>query len=469
VGNARTALYNWLFARHHGGAFVVRIEDTDATRVSPEASAAVLEDLRWLGLWWDEGPDVGGPFAPYRQGERAGRYTPVITNLLEAGRAYRCYCTAAELEERRRRAQAEGRPPGYDGRCRRLSDAERARYESEGRPFATRFAVPLGRAIVFQDLVRGEIATWTDALPDFVIARSDGSPTYVLAAAVDDALMNITHVIRGDDLMAATPRQLLLREAMGITDPPHFAHLPQIVDERGRPLSKRWGDVAVRAYRERGFLPEAMVNYLALLGWSYDDRTNIFSVPELIGRFSLTRVARNPATFDVAKLEWLNGHYIRAMGAARLADELVPFCVAARLRVETADGRRKLEAVAPLLLERLKRLDEAPAMVRFLFEDVTPDERARRALAGNEDYLAVAAEVLAGLEKWSAAGIEEALRALADARGLRPKQAFQPLRAAVTGTLVSPPLFESLEILGRAETLRRVERAAAARAPEGAP
>ncbi|HZA20476.1 MAG TPA: glutamate--tRNA ligase, partial [Actinomycetota bacterium] len=335
VGNARTALYNWLFARHHGGTFVLRIEDTDAKRVSDEHIQAVLEDLRWLGLYWDEGPEAGGDFGPYRQSERWDRYHAAVLNLVETGHAYRCYCTAEELEQRRKQAQAAGRPPGYDGRCRDLSDSQRAAFEAEGRDFAVRFKVPPGRTISFDDVVRGTISTHSDQIQDFVIQRSDGSPTYMLAAGLDDALMNITHIVRGEDLIAATPRQLLLREAMDIHDVPVFAHLPLLVSEDGRPLSKRWGDVSVRAYRDRGFLPEAMVNYLALLGWSYDDKTNIFTVDQLIEYFSLERVGRNPAAFDVAKLEWLNGHYIREKAPEALAEELVPFCERAGLPADT--------------------------------------------------------------------------------------------------------------------------------------
>ncbi|MDQ3986850.1 MAG: glutamate--tRNA ligase [Actinomycetota bacterium] len=456
VGNARTALYNWLFARHHGGTFVLRVEDTDRQRATEEAYQAVLEDLRWLGLDWDEGPEVGGDFGPYRQSERFERYAAATEDLLTKNHGYRCYCTAEELAERRKRAQAEGRTPGYDGRCRNLTDEERQRFEDEGRESAVRFAVPPGRTVSFDDVVRGPISTETAQIHDFVIQRSDGSPTYMLAAALDDALMAITHVIRGEDLMAATPRQLLLREAMNVTDVVVFGHLPLLVDERGRPLSKRWGDVAVAAYREQGFLPEAMVNYLALLGWSYDDRTNIFSVDDLIEKFTLERVGRNPAAFDVDKLEWLNGHYIRELTSDELAERLVEACAAAGLGVDNPDGRRVLKSVAPLLVERLKRLTEAPAMVRFLFEEVTPDEKAEKVLAGQDDYLRAVVSELESLEKWTAPAIEESLRTLAEQRELKPKKAFQPIRAAVTGTLVSPPLFESMEILGRDRTLSRL-------------
>jgi glutamyl-tRNA synthetase len=456
VGNARTALYNWLFARQNDGVFVLRIEDTDPKRATDEAYRAVLDDLRWLHLDWDEGPEVGGDFGPYRQSERTKRYEGATQSFLDAGRAYRCYCTPEELAERRKGALAAGRTPGYDGRCRHRTDLERAAFEVEGRSFAIRFAVPEGRTLTFEDVVRGSITTETREIPDFVILRADGTPTYMLAASVDDVLMGITHVIRGEDLIASTPRQLLLREAMAVADVPVWAHLPLLVDQKGRPLSKRWGDVAVSAYRERGYLPQAMNNYLALLGWSYDDRTNIFSIDELIEKFSLQRVGRNPAAFDVAKLEWLNGHYIRETPPDELAELLVAPCVRAGLPADSAEGRKLLTRVAPLLSERLKRLDEVPSMVRFLFERAAPDERAAKVLEGQADYLSAAANALEGLEEWTTPAIEKCLRELAEQRRLKPKQAFQPIRAAVTGTLVSPPLFESLEILGREETLARL-------------
>ena len=458
VGTARTALYNWLFARQHDGVFVLRIEDTDRKRATEEAYAAVLEDLSWLGLTWDEGPEVGGELGPYRQSERLERYAEAGRTLLEAGRAYRCYCTPEELDDRRKNAQAARIAPGYDGHCRTLSDSQRAAYEAERRASAVRFMVPESRPIEFQDVVRGTITTHSDQIPDFVIQRSDGSPTYMLAAAVDDVAMEITHVIRGEDLIPATPRQLLLREAMGVEGQLVFAHLPLLVSSDGKPLSKRRGDVAVGAYREQGFLPEAMVNYLALLGWSFDERTNIFSTRELIEKFSLERVGRNPATFDINKLEWLNGHYIRNKSASDLAEALVPFCVGAGIPADTEEGRAALRAVAPLLVERLKRLTEAPPMVRFLFEEVTPDDKASAVLEGQRDYLTRVTDVLEGLEKWTAAAIEESLRGLAEHLELKPKRAFQPIRAAVTGTPVSPPLFESLEILGKDKTLARLKR-----------
>jgi glutamyl-tRNA synthetase len=448
VGNARAALYNWLFSRQNDGVFVLRIEDTDQKRADQAAYGAIVEDLEWLGLTWDEGP--------FLQSKRGDHYASAAARLVENGNAYRCYCTPEELDTRRKAAMAAGRPPGYDGRCRDLSPDERAAFEAEGRSFALRFRVPENRTITFDDVVRGPVIAQTEQISDFVIQRSDGGPTYMLAVTVDDLEMDITHVIRGEDLLASTSRQILIREALGVTDVPVFAHLPLLVSSDGRPLSKRWGDVSVRAYRDAGFLPEAMVNYLALLGWSYDDRTNVFSVDELIEKFSLERVGKNPAAFDVVKLEWLNGIYIKQLQPEDLAERLVPFCMRAGIDADSEGGRRLLTAVAPLISERLKRLDEAPSMIRFLFGAVTLDEKASKTIQGQAEYLREVAARLKALPRWTSPEIEAALRELAEERGLKPKQAFQPIRAAVTGTLVSPPLFESLEILGRETAIDRL-------------
>ncbi len=450
VGNARTALFSWMYARRHGGQFVLRIADTDAKRATEENYRAVLEDMRWLGLEWDEGPDIGGPFGPYRQSERFDLYRDWARKLVDGGFAYEDYSTDEAVEEERELARSQGRRPDH------RVVAERA--AREGTP-SVRFIVPPDRTVTFHDEVLGDISTDLGRTPDFVILRADGTPTYMLAVTVDDVLMNITHIVRGNDLMASTPRQLLLREAMGVKDVPTFAHLPLIVDEKGKPLSKRWGDVSVAAYREQGFLPEAMLNYLALLGWSLDDRTNVFPIDDAIDAFDLARVNKNPAAFDVNKLEWINGHYIRSKTPAEIAEELVPFCVAEGIPVDTEEGRSILATVAPLLTERMKRLTEAPPMIRFLFERATPDGKAAKALEGHADYLAAVGAALESVEKWTTAEIEAALRALAEERDLKPKKAFQPIRAAVTGTLVSPPLFESLEILGRDETLDRLRTA----------
>ncbi|HXF56777.1 MAG TPA: glutamate--tRNA ligase [Actinomycetota bacterium] len=457
VGNARTALYNWLFARHHGGSFVLRIEDTDRKRSTEEAIGVIVDSLRWLGLDWDEGPEVGGDYGPYRQTERLEIYRRTVERLLEEGRAYPCYCTPEELEERRRAALARGETPGYDGRCRSLSQAERRRFEAEGRRRAVRFAMP-GEDVTVHDLIRGETHFPASDLKDFVILRSDGTPTYLLAAAVDDVLMRMTHVIRGEDLLPSTPRQVKVMEALGAT-PPRYAHLPLIVGPDRQPLSKRHGAVSVEWYREQGYLPEALVNYLALLGWSYDDVTTFFTLEELVEKFDLSRVSRNPAAFDLEKLTWMNGHYLRAADEERLVGLLVE-----ALRREGIEAPPEaVRAALPLVRERMHTVREGVGYLRFLFVEVKPDEKAHRLLGPDRaGYLEEVARRLEGLQEWTPEAVEAALRALKDERGLSSKDAFQPVRAAVTGRLVSPPLFESIALLGRDRTLARLRAAATA-------
>jgi glutamyl-tRNA synthetase len=452
VGNARTALYSWLTARHHGGSFVLRVEDTDASRVSEEAFHAVMDSLRWLGLDWDEGPDVGGPHAPYRQSERMPIYREQALRLVDGGRAYRCYCTPEELDERRREALARGDAPGYDGRCRALTRAERDAFEAEGRPWALRFQMP-DREFVVDDLVKGEVRFAAGSLTDFVILRSDGSPTYLLAAGVDDMLMEMTHVIRGEDLLASTPRQMALMEALGATSIPAYAHHPMIVGPDRQPLSKRHGSTSVEAFRERGFLPEALVNYLALLGWSYGDET-FFTLPELIDRFDISRVSKNPAEFDTQKLEWMNNHYVQGLDDDDLASRCLHFLSASGLSPDPALLRRAM----PIVKERMKTLTEVVELLRFLFtDDVTPNERAVAIIAkAPEGYLATAANALEVVEPWTDRAIQDALDRLAEGAGLNRTKGWQPVRAAVTGSNVSPPLPESLELLGRERTTARL-------------
>jgi len=457
VGNARAALYNWLFARHHGGTFVLRIEDTDRKRSTEEAVGIVMESLRWLGLDWDEGPEVEGPYGPYRQSDRMDLYRTATERLLSDGRAYFCYCTPQELEDRRRAALQRGETPGYDGRCRNLSEEQRRSREAAGHPRAVRFAMP-GIDITVHDLIRGEAHFPANDLRDFVILRSDGTPTYLLAAAVDDVEMRMTHVIRGEDLLPSTPRQLQLIEALGTPEPPLYGHLPLIVGPNGQPLSKRHGAVAVEWFREQGYLPEALVNYLALLGWSYDAKTTFFSPEELIEKFDLSRVSHNPAAFDPQKLEWMNGHYLREAEDSRLAELLI----AKLLHDGVAADPITVAAAVPLVKERMRTVIEGASMLRFLFaEEVNPDQKAAKMLGPDrQELLREAASRLEAVEEWRTGEIERVLRRLQQDSGLSAKQAFQPIRAAVTGTLVSPPLFESLELLGRDRTLGRIRAAA---------
>ncbi len=455
VGNARSALFSWLYARHHDGVFVLRGEDTDASRVTEEAYRGVLEDLRWLGLEWEEGPDVGGPHGPYRQSERLGIYREMTDRLLEAGHAYRCWCTAEELDERRKAALARGEAPGYDGRCRDRPDEEVAAFEAAGRPFAIRFHMP-ERGWMVEDLVKGEVRWAPGDLRDFVIVRSDGSPVFLLAVAVDDMLMEVTHVVRGDDLLASAPRNAAVIEALGGTVPA-YAHLPQVLGPDAKPLSKRHGDTSVAAFRERGFLPEAMVNYLALLGWAKDDHTTFLSRDELVEAFDLANVSHNPAVFDVQKLEWMNNHTIQTLDEEELAARCVHFLTEAGLSVDPALLRRAI----PIVRERMKTLAEAPALLRFLFtDDITPNEKAADLIAkAPEGYLKDTAVVLDALERWDAEEIQTTLDGLASSAGMSRTKGWQPVRAAVTGSNVSPPLPESLELLGKQRTVARVRAA----------
>ena len=457
VGNARSALFSWLFARHHDGVFTLRIEDTDASRVTEEASQGVLEDLRWLGLDWNEGPDVGGPHGPYRQSERLDIYRQMSERLLEAGHAYRCFCTPVELDERRKAALAQGEPPGYDGRCRNLTDEERAAFEAEGRSFAIRFHMP-EREWVIEDLVKGEVRWGPRDLGDFVIVRSDGTPVFLLAVAVDDMLMEVTHVVRGDDLLASAPRNAAVIEALGGT-PPAYAHLPQVLGPDSKPLSKRHGATSVAAFREQGSLPEALVNYLALLGWAKDDHTTFLSRDELIESFDLSHVSHNPAVFDTQKLEWMNNHYIQSLDEEDLAARCVPFLTSEGLSVEPELLRRAI----PIIRERMKTLTEAPVLLRFLFtDDVVPNEKASALIAkAPEGYLKATADALDALGTWDTEHIQAVLDGLASEAGLSRTKGWQPIRAAVTGSNVSPPLPESLALLGKERTVARLRAAAA--------
>lgn len=456
VGNVRTGLFSWAFARHHGGAFILRIEDTDASRVTEEAFHGVMDSLRWLGIDWDEGPDVGGPHEPYRQSQRMSLYREMTERLLSQGDAYRCYCTEEELEQRRAAAQARKEPWRYDGRCRNLTAAERAAFEAEGRSHVVRFKMP-EREWVTHDLVKGEVHWSAGDLPDFVLARADGSPLFLLAVAVDDLLMGVTHVIRGDDLLASAPRNAALIEALGGT-PPSYAHVPQVNGADGRPLSKRHGSTSVEAFREQGFLPEALMNYLALLGWSKDAETTFLSRQELIEAFVIARVSKNPARFDTEKLEWMNNHYIRSLDDDDLAARCLHFLSVAGLSPEPALLRRAM----PIVKERMPTLAEAVRLLRFVFtDDVVPDERAAEEVSKAPDgYLIAVADALGGLEDWRAETIMARLDEAAGAAGLNRRKGFAPVRAAVTGSTVSPPLPESLELLGRDRTVERLRRAA---------
>ena len=456
VGNVRSALFSWLFARHQDERAVLRGEDTDASRVTEEAVAGVLEDLRWLGIDHDEGPDVGGPHDPYRQSQRLDLYREHADRLLAKGDAYRCYCTSEELEDRRKAAMAAGEPPGYDGHCRDLTAETIAAFDAEGRASVVRFRMPDHEWVV-DDVVKGEVRFAAGQLRDFVLLRSDSSPVFLLAVAVDDMLMGITHVVRGDDLLASAPRNAAVIQALGGT-PPRYAHVPQVLGPDRQPLSKRHGSTSVESFREQGFLPEAIVNYLALLGWSPGDDREMLSLEELIEAFDLERVSSNPAAFDTEKLTWLNNRYIQSLDDDDLAARCLHFLTEDGLMPDPAT----LRSAMSLVKERMKTLTEAPVLLRFLFtDDLELNEKAAELVAKAPDgYLARAADALEGIDSWTADAIAGALDALGGGEGLSRTKAFQPVRAAVTGSNVSPPLPESLELLGRERTLERLRQVA---------
>ena len=461
VGTARTALYSYLFARRNGGQFVLRIEDTDTGRNVADSAAGIVDGLRWLGLDWDEGYLKGGPHGPYVQTERLDRYHAAVNALVAQRDAYLCYCTTEELEQRRKAAEASGLPPGYDGHCRHLRPDQVRAYEAEGRKPAVRFRLPDEGQTVVEDLVRGTVVFDNDTLTDFVILRANGVPTYHFSAVFDDVDMAVTHVIRGEDLFPSTPRHIHVFRALGRTTPPAFAHLPLIVGADRRKLSKRRDKLGVQEFRDAGYLPEAMVNYLALLGWSLDDHTELFSLADLERLFSLERVSRNPAAFDTKKLDALNGHYLRQLDPADFAARALPFVVAAAY---PAPDPALLAEAAPLVQERVNHLTEVPGMVGFLLTDEVELDAAAAAKVLTDDgraFLVEAGKRLEEVEPWAAAGVEATLRGLQTERDLKPKVAFQPVRLAITGRLVSPPLFESMELLGKPRSLARLERAAA--------
>lgn len=465
IGGARTAIYNWAFARRHGGVFVLRIDDTDPERSTEENTRQILSSLRWLGLEWDEGPESDGAYGPYFQTQRSASYTAAFERLRDTGAVYPCFCAAEDLTRAREAARAQGGFAGYPRTCRAVPAEEIEARIAAGEPHAWRLKVPEGRGdVVFEDAVRGTSIFSADVLDDFIIIRSDGTPTYNFATVIDDAEMTITHIIRGDDHLSNTPRQILVYEALGATIPT-FAHLSMILGPDGKRLSKRHGAASVEDYRDLGILPEALVNYLALLGWSLDDKTTIIDRETLTSSFSLERVSKNPAVFDGEKLEWMNGVYLRDMSAEQFADRMTPVLVDAGLITgdDAATRREWLVELAPLVSERAKRLDEIVSMVAFLFaESVTIEESARTKVLEKEGAAAAldgVVDALDALDDFSPAAVEAALRTVPEATGVKPKIVFQAVRVALTGSAVSLPLFESLSLLGKEASLERIRAA----------
>ncbi|MEY2663268.1 MAG: hypothetical protein RIR35_76 [Actinomycetota bacterium] len=464
VGNIRTALFDWAYARHTGGKLIFRIEDTDRERVTDEYIARAIETLRWLGLQWDEGPEVGGQYGPYLQSQRLDIYTQWAQTFLKNGDAYNCYCSTEELEARREKQRELNQAPGYDGKCRSLSAAEIAEFEAQGRKPVIRMRMPDGETR-FNDLIRGEVVFEHKYVPDFVLMRADGSPLYTLAVAVDDVLMKITHVLRGEDLLSSTPRQIRVYQAMNVKpeDYPLFAHLPFVMGQDNAKLSKRNGEVSIAWYREQGFLPEAICNYLALLGWSPgDDRENI-SMQELVELFTVERVNSSPARFDMKKLEAINGDKIRALTIDDFLSRAMPFLLKDGVISGTENEIEVVKSALPIIQERIARMNEVTAMLKFLFVDQVEFEAEsaqKIAEEPSQHVIAKALEVLAGLNEWKHDQIEAKLRAaLLDELGLKPRVAFGPVRIAVTGSHISPPLFESMELLGKDRSIARLKAA----------
>ena len=461
VGNIRTALFDWAYARHTGGTFLFRIEDTDTTRVTDEYIQAAIDTLKWLGLNWDEGPEVGGDNGPYLQSQRLGIYAEWAQKFLDQKDAYHCYCSSEELEAVREAQRAANVAPGYNGHCRDLTADQIAGYKSEGRLPVVRMRMPDG-GTTFNDLIRGDVSFDHKFVPDFVLVRGDGSPLYTLAVAVDDVLMKVTHVLRGEDLLSSTPRQIRVYQAMGLAleDYPVFAHLPFVMGQDNAKLSKRNGEVSIAWYRDKGFLPEAICNYLALLGWSPgDDRENV-TMKELTELFTIEKVHSSPARFDMKKLEAINGDKIRALTIDEFLDWSLPFLTKAGVVSGSADEIALVKLALPLIQERIIMLSEVPAMLKFLFVKnfaVEADSVSKITDDASKQVLERSLKELEPLATWTHESIEAALRSsLIEEMGLKPRIAFGAVRIATTGSTISPPLFESMELLGKEASLARI-------------
>jgi len=458
IGNARTAIMNWVFARHSGGTFVLRIEDTDRERSTAASEKSILEDLRWLGLEWDEGPDKEGKYGPYRQSEREGLYRETLTLLMDRGKVYPCYCSAEELEAGRKDMLARGLPPHYSGKCRNYDAARRRAMEAEGRVPSYRFKIETGD-VRFTDLVKGDIAFETVNMGDFIVVRPDGMPMYNYACVVDDHLMEISHVIRGDDHVSNTPRQVLLYEALG-WHVPRFAHIPMILGRDRVRLSKRHGATSVDQYRERGYLPDALFNFLSLLSWSPENGEEILSRGQIVDAFDFSRVSRSPSVFDVEKLDWMNGVYIRSMTTESLTRHALPFFKEAGFPVAS---EADIAPVMEVLHEKLERLSDIREKASFFFEDPPgPEDNETAALMNSEDarkvYRAFVSE-LGNTDSWDGSVFSQVMKAVQKETGIRGKDLWMPVRVALTGRTHGPELPGIVEIFGPDKVRRLMMRA----------
>ncbi|MCL6550637.1 MAG: glutamate--tRNA ligase [Acidothermus cellulolyticus] len=467
VGTAYMSLFNLAFARRHGGAFVLRIEDTDRSRYVADSEQQIFDSLRWLGLDWDEGPDKGGPYGPYRQSERLETYRPYVDQLLASGHAYYCWCSPERLAAMREEQQRRRQPPGYDRLCYGKTREERARLGGFSERPVVRMLIPDDVPLTFPDLIRGQVSA--PRPDDQVILKADGFPTYHFAVVVDDHLMAITHVVRGEEWISSTPKHLLLYDWLGWPRP-QFAHMPLLRNPDKSKISKRKNPAArLLWFKEQGYLPEALRNFLALMGYSMPDGREVFSFDEMVAEFDWSRVNPVGPVFDVTKLDWLNGHYIRSLPVDDLAERLIPYLQEARLIGTPVTPREDalLRAAAPLVQERIAHLTEAAELLAFLLRPeeefgIEPDAAQRVLGRDAAASLRAAIDALEPLADWTASAIHAALQAaLVDGLGLKPRHAFTPVRVAITGRTVSPPLFESMELLGRDRSLARLRRAAA--------
>jgi glutamyl-tRNA synthetase len=463
LGLARTALFNWLFARHNNGTFILRVDDTDVERSTEESLKNIIDSFRWLGIDFDEGYGIGGEFGPYMQSRRLGIYHEYAQKLLEAGAAYYCYCTKEELEEERQQARAQRKPFVYSGRCRNLTSEEKDKYEAEGREPSMRLKVE-DKLITVNDLVKGDVEFNTGLLGDLIIVRPSGMPMYNFASAVDDISMKISHIIRADEHLANTPKQILIYEALDCPLP-EFAHVPLVLGKKGEKLSKRHGATSVEEYRENGYLPEAMLNYLARLGWSYDDQEEVFSIDELIEKFTLDRVGTSGGIFDQQKLLWLNGEYIAKMDIDARTNAVIPFLRKAGLLDGdvSLDKYEWIKDIVKAVGDRLKTLSQIVDYAGFFFADkLEYDEKAVQKQLKKDDVPQMLEKLKAKLhatEPFDESNLEEAIRSFAEESGLSASNVIHPLRVALTGKSVGPGIFETLHLLGREKVIQWLDEA----------
>lgn len=472
IGSMRTVIFDWLWARHTGGQFLLRVEDTDRKRYIEGAEDQLKESIRMMGLQWDEGPDVDGPHAPYRQSERLEIYHTYADELLAQGKLYKCWCTPERLAQVNAEKQARKEPPGYDRHCRMLTPEERAAKEASGESYVMRIAMPLEGETVLNDLIRGPVVFQNALQNDHVMIKSDGFPTYHFAAIVDDHLMEITHVMRGEEWISTSPVHITLYDYFG-WEQPIWVHVPVVLGPDGKKLSKRHGDTAINEYLDKGYLPEALINFLSLIGWGYDETTEIMTIPELIERFDITRISPSPGAFNVEKLNRFNGLFIRAMSVPDLTERIIPYLQKEGLVnfALSPDDHARIESLVPMIQERITLLSDAVDLLRSFF--LAPASYDLKTLVPKKldapttrKALEAARDALSDLPEWTVALLEERLRALASELGLKPGDLFMALRVAVTGSTISPPLFETIHALDREEALDRLERAIAALADE---